>query len=150
MKKHKLLNISIIVMALLAFAFVQKTSITNITGINFIEQDWDKALNTAKLQKKLVFVDVYATWCGPCKMLKRKAFADKKIADFFNENFVNVSVDAEKGVGLQLANKYAVSAYPTLLFTDASGNPVLYSVGYMNESELMAFAKAALKKTEKK
>lgn len=150
MKKHKLLNISIIVMALLAFAFVQKTSITNITGINFIEQDWDKALNTAKLQKKLVFVDVYATWCGPCKMLKRKTFADKKIADFFNENFVNVSVDAEKGVGLQLANKYAVSAYPTLLFTDASGNPVLYSVGYMNESELMAFAKAALKKTEKK
>lgn len=118
--------------------------------IQFIEQDWNKALAAAKENNKLVFVDMYAVWCGPCKMLRAQTFTDKKVADFFNTNFINVSVDAEKGIGVQLANKFALSAYPTLVFTDANGKPVLYSVGFMKPDEIMGFANAALKKVSKK
>jgi len=116
-------------------------------GIEFIEQDWNKALADARQNNKLVFIDIYATWCGPCKMLKNKTFTDKAVADFFNANFVNVSVDAEKGIGISVSEQFAVSAYPTLVFTDKNGKPVLYSVGYMAPADLLTFAKAALKKS---
>lgn len=115
-------------------------------GIQFIEQDWSKALAQAKEQKKLVFLDIYATWCGPCKMLKKNTFTDEKVANFFNEHFINVSVDGEQSVGLELTRKYAIEGYPTLIVTDAEGKPVLYSVGYMDAVNLMEFAKEALKR----
>ncbi len=115
-------------------------------GITFIEQDWDKALSTAKAEKKLVFLDIYASWCGPCKMLKKNTFTDPKVAEFFNKNFINVSVDGEKGVGPSLQQKYAIQAYPTLIVTNAEGNPVLYTMGYLDPATLLKFADAALKK----
>jgi len=118
-------------------------------SIQFIEQDWNAAVAKAKQNNKLVFVDMYAEWCGPCKMLKNQTFTDKAVADFFNANFINVSVDAEKGIGTKLSTDFAVSAYPTLVFADASGKPVLYTVGFMKPKELMAFAQAAIKKASK-
>jgi len=121
---------------------------TGEKGITFIEQDWDKALKQAKTQKKLVFLDIYATWCGPCKMLKKNTFSDDKIADFFNKTFVNVSVDGEKGVGPQLAQKFGIQAYPSLIVADGDGNPVLYTMGYIDPNTLMQFAQAALKKKQ--
>lgn len=117
-------------------------------GIVFIEQDWDKALKQAKTEKKLVFLDIYATWCGPCKLLKKNTFTDEKAAAFFNKNFVNVSVDGEKGVGPQLAQKFSIQAYPSLIVADAEGNPVLYTMGYIDANTLIQFAEAALKKKQ--
>jgi thioredoxin 1 len=115
-------------------------------GITFIEQDWDKALTQAKAQKKLVFIDIYATWCGPCKMLKKNTFTDAKVGEFFNKNFVNVSIDGEKGVGPSLAQKYGITAYPSLIVTDGDGKPVLYTMGYIDAATLMQFAQAAMAK----
>ena len=115
-------------------------------GIVFIEQDWDKALKAAKDQKKLVFIDIYATWCGPCKLLKKNTFTDEKVGDFFNKNFVNVSIDGEKGVGPSLAQKYGITAYPSLIVTNEEGKPVLYTMGYIDPATLLKFADAALKK----
>lgn len=117
-------------------------------GIVFIEQDWDKALKQAKTEKKLVFLDIYATWCGPCKLLKKNTFTDEKAAAFFNKNFVNVSIDGEKGVGPQLAQKFSIQAYPSLIVADAEGNPVLYTMGYIDANTLIQFAEAALKKKQ--
>jgi len=115
-------------------------------GIVFIEQDWDKALKAAKTQNKLVFIDIYATWCGPCKLLKKNTFTDQKVGEFFNKNFVNVSIDGEKGVGPSLAQKFGITAYPSLIVTNAEGKPVLYTVGYIDAETLLKFADAALKK----
>lgn len=115
-------------------------------GITFIEQDWDKALKQAKAEKKLVFIDIYAIWCGPCKLLKKNTFTDQKVGEFFNKNFVNVSIDGEKGVGPSLAQKYGITAYPSLIVTDGDGKPVLYTMGYIDPATLMEFAQAALNK----
>lgn len=115
-------------------------------GIQFIEQDWSKALAQAKAENKLVFLDIYASWCGPCKMLKQNTFSNDQVGEFFNKNFINVSVDGEKGVGPDLAQKYSIEGYPTLIVADSTGKPVLYTVGYMDASNLLEFAKEALKK----
>jgi thioredoxin 1 len=115
-------------------------------GIQFIEDDWNLALKKAQSQNKLVFVDIYATWCGPCKMLKQYTFTDSAVGEFFNKNFINVSIDAEKGVGLQLAQQFSVDAYPTLVVTDATGKPVLLTVGYLPVDYLLQFANEAVKR----
>lgn len=115
-------------------------------GIKFIEQDWKAAVQEAKANNKLIFLDIYATWCGPCKMLKKNTFTDKAVGEFFNKNFVNLSVDGEAGVGPQLAQLYQIQAYPTLIVVDATGKPVLYTVGYIDAKTLMDFGQTALKK----
>jgi len=122
---------------------------TNITpGINFIEEDWNLALKKAQAQNKLLFIDIYATWCGPGKMLKQYTFTDSAVGTFFNKNFVNISIDAEKGVGPQLAQQFSVEGYPTLIVADASGKPVLFTMGYLPADYLLQFANEAVKRNQ--
>ncbi len=78
------------------------------------------ALAKAKKQKKLVFVDAYATWCGPCKMMDRQTYTDATVAKAATP-FVNVKVDGEKGEGLAMVERYQITAYPTLLILDGDG-----------------------------
>ncbi len=115
-------------------------------GIIFIEQDWNKALQKAGKEKKLVFLDIYATWCGPCKMLKKNTFTNEKVGKFFNANFVNVTIDGERGIGPELATRFSLEGYPTLIVTDSNGQPLLYTVGYLEPDYLLEFAKEALLK----
>lgn len=114
--------------------------------IIFLENDWNAAVKKASAQKKYIFVDCYATWCGPCKMLKMQTFSNKKVADFFNDKFVNVSIDMEKGQGPQLAQLWKIQAYPTLIIFDENAKPVLGTMGFMKVDELMRFAEQALAK----
>ena len=113
-------------------------------GIQFIEEDWAQALKTAKDKEKLIFLDIYATWCGPCKMLKQYTFTDSSVGEFFNKNFINVALDMEKGDGLGVAATYQVRAYPTLIITDADGKIITYSEGYVDASQLIEFGKHGL------
>ena len=113
-------------------------------GIVFFEPNWQKVKAEAKKQNKLIFIDAYTTWCGPCKQLKKNTFPDKAVGEFFNENFINVAFDMEKDDGLLLANQYGVSAFPTLLITDANGKIVTYTLGFMRPKELIEFGKQSL------
>src|SRR5438309_344808 len=100
----------------------------NDQQIVFIEDDWNAALKQAAAQHKYIFVDAYATWCGPCKMLKATTFKNKKAAEFYNKNFINIAIDMEKGVGPQLATQWRMQAYPTLIIFNPKGEPVLGTV----------------------
>ena len=141
-------------LAILAVAFIPKDKNLQIEansnpeaepGIRFIEADWKKALAEAKKQHKLIFLDAYASWCGPCKLLKKKTFPDKEAGEFFNANYINVAIDMEKGDGPALGEKFAVNAYPTLIITDADGNILTYTKGYMNAKQLIEFGEQGLK-----
>lgn len=117
--------------------------------IEFIENAWTDAAKQAKAEGKYIFVDAYAVWCGPCKLLKSTTFKDSRVADFFNAHFVNLSVDMEKGEGLKLAERWQVNAYPTLMVVDAGGKPVLTNIGFMKPEALLQFGQQALKKSKK-
>ena len=90
-------------------------------GVNFFEGTFRQALAKAKKEKKLVMLDAYTSWCGPCKVLKNKVFPNKELGDYINAHFVSIGVDMEAGEGPALANMYPVKGYPTILFLDASG-----------------------------
>jgi thioredoxin-related protein len=106
------------------------------SGVNF-EKTWEDALEQAATNNKMIFVDAYAVWCGPCKMMNKNVFTDGKVGAFYNENFVNVKVDMEKGIGLDLARKFKVMAYPTLLYLDSQGNELHRAVGYQNSDQFL-------------
>lgn len=113
-------------------------------GIQFKHENWDLGLLQAKSEGKLVFVDVYATWCGPCKKMKKYTFSDEKVGAYFNKNFVNIALDAEKGEGINIANRYEVTAYPTVLLLNGNGKLIAKKTGYLNTSELLSFGKRVL------
>ena len=81
-------------------------------------------------------------------MLKQYTFTDSSVGKFFNANFVNISVDGEKGIGPQLAQQYPIEGYPSLIITDAAGKPVLLTAGYMQAQDLLQFATEALKRNQ--
>ncbi len=157
MRKVILIPGLIIASALAVFSFKPKDKVAaletlqeNAAGIQFIEEDWKKALQQAKEQSKLIFLDAYTSWCGPCKLLKRNTFPDKNAGDFFNKNFINVAVDMEKGYGPALAQQYGVNAYPSLIIADAEGGIVVYTRGYINPKQLIEFGKYGLSRNKDK
>lgn len=113
-------------------------------GIEFEHGTFNQSLAKAKKENKLVFMDCYTSWCGPCKYLAKNIFPQKEVGDYFNQNFVNVKMDMEKGEGIALCKKYGVSSFPTLLFIDANGKTVHKLVGGMPAEDLIKGAKAAL------
>jgi thiol:disulfide interchange protein len=84
-------------------------------GISFRQDDWQNVLVQAKAQNKLIFVDIYTTWCRPCKEMDKKTFSEASVGDKFNSKFINYKIDAEKGFGITLARRYNVTSYPTCL-----------------------------------
>ena len=106
-------------------------------GVNFEKETWSNTLAKAKAENKIVFVDAYTTWCGPCKMMDAKTFPDEKVGDFFNKNFINIKVDTEKGDGLIIAEKYKIISYPTLFFVNCDGELVHSSAGARIPEELI-------------
>lgn len=141
-----LLAIGLQVSAIQAQTKVAGSNQTVEKEIVFIDGSWDALAKKAKATKKYIFFDAYASWCGPCKLLKSTTFKDKAVSDFFNENFVNGSMDMEKGEGPKLATKWGIQGYPTLIVLDASGNVVLRTMGFMKPADLLKFGKAALEK----
>lgn len=111
-------------------------------GIQFSEATWKMHLAKAKAENKLVFLDAYTTWCGPCKMLQKNVFTQKSVGDFFNKEFINVKIDMESGEGPELALKYPLEGYPTLMFIDGDGNVVKKVLGYQSPEELLAIAQS--------
>jgi thioredoxin 1 len=113
-------------------------------GIVFAGSSFKEALRQAGKLNKYIFVDAYANWCGPCKLLRSTTFRNKKAADFYNANFINVSIDMEKGEGPDLSVAWGIQAYPTLIIFDRNGKAVLGTMGYMDADDLIRFGKQAL------
>ncbi len=112
-------------------------------GIKFEESNFTTVLAKAKKENKLVFIDAYTTWCGPCKLMAKNIFPQKTVGDYYNSHFINAKIDMEKGEGIEIAKKYNVKAFPTYLFVDGNGKLVHRTLGYVEENDFIQFAKDA-------
>ena len=112
-------------------------------GIDFKHIDFEEALDQAKEQDKLIFIDFYTEWCGPCKKLAAGPFKEQANGDFYNQNFISLKLDAEKE-GKEAAARYKVTAYPTMLFVNGDGDIVHMGVGVTKGYDMIAFGEEAL------
>ena len=76
------------------------------SGIRFEPRGWKEALEKAAQEKKLIFIDFYTEWCGPCLTMAEEVFPRMEIGNFYNTHFINLKIDAEKGEGKTLREKY--------------------------------------------
>ncbi len=129
---------------LLAACLLLVTFSVNAAEIKFLENPiWTSVLEKAKKENKIIFLDAYATWCGPCKQMDAETYTNQAVADFYNANFINVKYDMEKGEGAMLADRYYVSAYPNLVFINPEGVMLHKGVGFLAADEFLALAKTA-------
>ncbi len=135
---------------LLFFIFITPPSTQPLfgQGIEFFDGTFEEALAKATKEEKMIFMDAFAEWCGPCKRMAATAFKDAKVGAFFNQNFICLKRDMEKGEGAQLAQRYPISAYPTLFFFNGKGERVHMMVGGLDAPTLLNLGKTALTKTD--
>ncbi len=87
--------------------------------------------NSQENQSKPTVIDFYATWCNPCQQLhttleKAKTEYGDKI------NFLRVDVDDAKNQ--KLLDQYDISPIPTIVYLNARGEVVSFSIGFAGES----------------
>lgn len=137
------MNKIILILSFLISVAAQAQNSTEETNIKFDNIPYKELLTKAKKEKKLLFIDAYAEWCGPCKLMVKNIFTQKSVSDYYNSSFINSSFDMEKGEGREIAQKFGVRSYPTFLFINGDGELVYQSMGYMDEKEFLALGKQA-------
>ena len=94
-----------------------------------------------KVEPRKVFIDVYATWCGPCKLMDKKTFGDPQIVQYVNDNYYAIKLNCEgkKVVNLfgktmserELAYAFQIQGYPSIVFMDEKLQPYRPVAGYI-------------------
>lgn len=109
-------------------------------GIKFLDNPkWNEVLEIAAKENKLIFIDCYTTWCGPCKALAKDVFPQKNVGDYMNPKFINVKMDMEKGDGIELHKRYKkyIPGFPTMMIINSKGEVLHEVVGYKSPEELI-------------
>lgn len=118
-------------------------AINGVAQTNFRAVSFNDALQAARKEKKLVFIDFYTDWCGPCKRMAREVFPLKNVGDYMNSKFVCLKLNAEKE-GVSLAKQYGVKAYPTYVVLDADGKERMTASGSMPADQFLSKMEAGI------
>jgi len=140
----KLINFKVITVCLLSFTLVFAIAQEKSKkGVQFVDATWQEVQDMAKEEGKPIFVDAYASWCGPCKAMLKEVFPQKKVGKYMNENYISYKLDMEKGEGLAFAEDFNVKSYPTFLFFNEDAELQHKTLGYKEADEFVADAENA-------
>ena len=120
---------------------------------------WAAIKAKAKEEVKYIFLDAYASWCGPCKLMDQEVYSNDTVAAVINRNFVSVKVQMDTtrrdplavvqwyGDARAIHDQYKIGIYPTLLFFDPEGRLVYKQTGYRGIAAFVQAARQALAPT---
>jgi len=146
MKRSIGLLMLVVIAVSYSFTFTQSVKEETETGIQFHHVTFEDAKKLAKESGKLIFVDCYTNWCGPCKRMAATSFKDVEVAKIYNEQFINFKVEMEKDSdGPEMARLYRIQAYPTLLILNADGKVVKQILGGQTSEGLLNLASSVKK-----
>lgn len=98
----------------------------------------EEVLAKGKSEDKLIFVDIHATWCPPCRMMERDVFSREDIGEFMNANFVNAKYNIDEKIGGAIAKEYNISSIPTYLVFTADGKLINRITGALSGEEFVS------------
>lgn len=125
---------------MIILAACNNTSQKPESKIHFFDGTFEKALVKAKKENKLVFLDAYANWCGPCRKMDRVVYSDQRVGDVFNAKYVSFKLNVDNKKDSKIAQRYGVTVLPTLMILDADGNVLKQITGYHSPDEFLQFA----------
>lgn len=132
----------IIMAVLLLLTFGGGTKAQN-RSIQFEDSSWAQVMKKARQEKKMIFIDAYTSWCGPCKLMAKDVFTRDEVADYYNKHFICVKYDVEKDKIIPMKNPYGINCYPTFLYLTPDGEVVHKVVGSCEPNEFIARAEKA-------
>lgn len=116
---------------------------------------WEQVKAKAKAENKYIFMDVYATWCGPCKRMSETIFPLEEIGKYINDNFVSVKVQTDKTEkdnddikhwyedAAAIVEQYNVGGVPTFLVFNPEGTLVYRETGERSKEAFLQLARDA-------
>jgi thioredoxin-related protein len=137
--------------------FLSTKGITQSTDINFIKGvNWEKIKETAKINSKYIFVDCYATWCGPCKLMEQTVFQNPKVSNFINDHFISLKIQMDstnnddnninllRSVAIEFGIEYNIKSLPTILYFSPQGVILDKNIGTMDDTTFLRFSASIL------
>ena len=107
-------------------------------GLHFLTSE-SAALKKAKLENKLIFIDVTADWCQPCKMMLREIESDSQVVGFMNRNFVNLQINEK--LNKSFMKFHNIKGLPTVMYMSKDEIVLNKSVGYKGLNHLFENAR---------
>lgn len=117
--------------------------------VRFETKSTDAIHEMALKAGKLVFIDLYAPWCPPCRMMDKHVFSRKDVGDFMEKYFVSAKYDTDKPTGKALMQKYGGNAIPTYLIFNTNGELLGRIQGASAAEEFMADVETILSRQKK-
>lgn len=99
----------------------------------------DQAKKLATEQQKVIFVDVMADWCGPCKIMMADIESNTSMVEYFNTHFINLKINEK--YNKPFLSTYNIMAYPTIIFLTNAGGVIEQMRGYPGAAQLFKLAK---------
>jgi tetratricopeptide (TPR) repeat protein len=94
------------------------------SGITW-ERDYGKAIERARVEKKLIIADMFTDWCVLCKKMDAETFADSQLIKKMADQYVWLKLNTEKEEdGMRLQKEFAILTYPTILVLDSQGEEI--------------------------
>jgi thioredoxin-related protein len=114
-------------------------------GIAFEPEEtlFQQAVTKAFNERKLIFLDCYTIWCGPCKQMDREVFPLEEVGNFMNPSYISLKLNMEKGEGIELAKKLQVTAFPTYIVFNSNGLEIGRFLGGCKAKEFIEKVKKA-------
>lgn len=114
-------------------------------GIVFFHGTYAEALQKAQAEHKQIFVDVYTSWCGPCKQMAREVFTQPAVGEYYNARYVCLKLDAEKEKEHGFFRNYQATAFPSFFWLDEQGKLLDMQIGYADSGKFLRMAAEAEK-----
>lgn len=106
-------------------------------GIRFEAGTFAEAMEKARKENKILFIDAYAVWCGPCKKMSNTVFKEAEVGKYTDQYFVAIKIDVERGEGPSIKTRYAIGSLPGYIFIAPDGNVILRDGGSMPTQKFM-------------
>jgi thiol:disulfide interchange protein len=97
----------------------------------------EEALELSNKEKKPVFIDFYASWCGPCKLMDKKTFSNEEVATYMNTNFINIKIDVDDKASSKVVNELNISEVPTFIVMDSQKKVIKRLKGYYSDKKFL-------------